>query len=51
MKIDVILPLEAAALKHHPAIVDFDGGEAPRAVALGDLKAFGAIPQTGQLYI
>lgn len=51
LKMDVILPLQAAALKHHPAAVDFDGGEATRAVALGDLEAFGAIPQTGQLYI
>lgn len=51
LKMDVILPLQAAALKHHPAVADFDGGEAPRAVALGDLEAFGAIPQTGQLYI
>lgn len=29
LKMDVILPLQAAALKHHPAVADFDGGEAP----------------------
>lgn len=49
LKVDVILPLKAAALKHDLVAHDFDGGEAPRAVALRGWEAFGT--QTGQLSI
>lgn len=51
MQTDFLRPLQAATLKHHPAAAHFDGGEAPGALALGVLEAFGAITQTHQLSI
>lgn len=48
---DVILPLQAAALKHDLVAADFDGGEAARAVALRGFEAFRTLPETGQLSI
>lgn len=51
MQTDFLWPIQAAALKHHPAATDFDRGEAPRTVALGGLEAFRSITQTGQLSI
>lgn len=49
MQTNFLRPIQAAALKHHPAAADFDRGEAPCSVALGGLEAFRAITQTGQL--
>lgn len=51
MQTDFLRTLQAAALKHHPAAAEFDGGEAPRTVALGGLEAFRAVTQTHQLSI
>lgn len=51
MQKDFLQPLQAAALKHHPAAADFHRGKAPRTVALGGLEAFRAVTQTGQLSI
>lgn len=51
LKTAIVAPLQAAALKHHLVVDDFDGGEAARAVALRGLEAFRTLGQTGQLSV
>lgn len=51
LKMDVIRPLQAAALKQDLVAADFDRGEAARAVARRGLEAFRTLPEAGQLSI